>query len=122
MTGGEAIRSVYGRMYRAMTERDTATLARVLTEDSVLVHMTGHRQPRREFLAEVADGTLRYFSVETDSLDVTVDGDSARMVGLSRVQAAVYGGARRTWRLRMDSRLRKTGGEWRICLSEVSTY
>ena len=44
------------------------------------------------------------------------------MIGKSRVNAAVYGGTRHTWRLRMDSQLRKIDGEWKITLSKASTY
>ena len=122
MTDKEQIQALYEAMYKAMIVKDTIALARILTEDSVLVHMTGHRQPRKEYLSEIASGVLNYYSVETDSLEITVDGDTARMVGRSRVNAAVYGGGRHTWRLQMDSQLRKENGVWRIAYSRASTY
>ena len=122
MTDKEQIQALYEAMYKAMIAKDTIALARILTEDSVLVHMTGHRQPRKEYLSEIASGVLNYYSVETDSLEITVDGDTARMVGRSRVNAAVYGGGRHTWRLQMDSQLRKENGVWRIAYSRASTY
>ena len=58
----------------------------------------------------------------TDELDIKIDGDKARMIGRSRVNAAVYGGGRHTWRLQMDSQLQKTDGQWRITYSRASTY
>ncbi len=122
MTDKEQIQSLYEAMYRAMIAKDTVALGRLLTDDSVLVHMTGHRQPRKEYLSEIASGVLNYYSVETDSLEITVNGDTARMVGRSRVNAAVYGGGRHTWRLQMDSQLRKEKGVWRIAYSRASTY
>lgn len=122
MTDKEQIQALYEAMYRAMIAKDTVELGRLLTDDSVLVHMTGHRQPRKEYLSEIASGVLNYYSVETDSLEITVDGDTARMVGRSRVNAAVYGGGRHTWRLQMDSQLRKENGVWRIAYSRASTY
>ena len=122
MTDEQAIRKVYEEMYQAMIAKDTVTLGGLLSEDSVLIHMTGHRQPRKEYLAEIAAGVLNYFSVDTDSLDITVTGDTARMIGRSRVNAAVYGGGRHTWRLQMDSQLRKIDGKWKIILSKASTY
>ena len=70
----------------------------------------------------IAKDTVALGSVETDSLEITVDGESARMVGRSRVNAAVYGGGRHTWRLQMDSQLRKENGVWRIARSRASTY
>ena len=122
MTDKEQIRSLYEAMYRAMIAKDTVALGRLLSDDSVLVHMTGHRQSRKEYLSEIASGVLNYYSVATDDLDITVDGDTARMVGKSRVNAAVYGGGRHTWRLQMDSQLRKENGLWKITYSRASTY
>ena len=91
-------------------------------DGSILIHMTGHGQPRKEYLAEIAAGVLNYYSVDTDALEITVFGDTARMIGRSRVNAAVYGGSRHTWRLQMDSQLRKIDGKWKITLSKASTY
>lgn len=122
MTDKQQIQRLYMAMYRVMIAKDTVALGHLLTDDSALVHMTGHRQPRKEYLSEIASGVLNYYSVETDSLEITVDGDTARMVGRSRVNAAVYGGGRHTWRLQMDSQLRKENGVWRIAYSRASTY
>ena len=122
MTDKEQITALYEAMYKAMIAKDTVALGNILSEDSVLVHMTGHRQSRKEYLSEIASGTLNYYSVNTDSLEITVNGNSARMMGRSRVSAAVYGGGRHTWRLQMDSELRKLGGVWKITCSKASTY
>ncbi|MBQ8070015.1 MAG: nuclear transport factor 2 family protein [Bacteroidales bacterium] len=122
MTDKEQIEALYENMYKAMIAKDTATLGKILSDDSVLVHMTGHRQSRKEYFSEIASGTLNYYSFDTDSLEITVNGDSATMIGKSRVNAAVYGGGRHTWRLRMDSRLEKIEGRWRITFSRASTY
>ena len=122
MTDKEQITALYEAMYKAMIAKDTVALGNILSEDSVLVHMTGHRQSRKEYLSEIASGTLNYYSVNTDSLEITVNGDSARMTGRSRVNAAVYGGGRHTWRLQMDSELRKIDGAWIITYSKASMY
>ncbi len=122
MTDKEQITALYEAIYKAMMAKDTMALGQLLSDDSVLVHMTGHRQSRQEYLSEIASGVLNYYSVETDSLEITVNGDTARMVGRSRVNAAVYGGGRHTWRLQMDSQLRKEKGVWRIAYSSASTY
>ena len=122
MTDKEQITALYEAMYRAMIAKDTVSLGRILSDDSILVHMTGHRQSRREYLREIATGVLNYYSAETDSLTITLGGEVARMIGRSRVIAAVYGGGRHTWRLQMDSRLEKIDGNWRITFSRASTY
>lgn len=118
----EQIQGLYEAMYKAMMAKDTLALGKLLSDDSVLVHMTGHKQSKQEYLSEIASGVLNYYSVETDSLDIVVNGDTARMIGRSRVNAAVYGGGRHTWRLQMDSELRKIDEAWIITYSKASTY
>ena len=118
----EQIQSLYVAMYKAMMAKDTLALGKLLSDDSVLVHMTGHKQSKQEYLSEIASGVLNYYSVETDSLDIVVNGDTARMIGRSRVNAAVYGGGRHTWRLQMDSQLRKIDGKWLVTYSRASMY
>ena len=88
----QAIEQLYKQQYRAMIAKDIAALDSILDDSSVLIHMTGARQKKSDYLREIEDGTLNYYSVEDDSIVVTVDGDTATMTGRSRVTAAVYGG------------------------------
>ena len=68
------------------------------------------------------NGTLHYYSVEDDEISITVNGTTAEMTGRSRVNAAVYGGGRHTWRLQMKSKLAKNDGRWQFVESKASTY
>ena len=118
----EKIQAVYREMYRAMIEKDIPALSQVLDEFFVLVHMTGMRQGKAAFLKAVANGTLNYASAVHDGMEVVLNGDSATLIGKSRVRAAVFGGSWHTWRLEQDLRLLKKEGRWLIALSEASTY
>ena len=71
---------------------------------------------------EIENGTLNYYSVEDDEISITVNGTTAEMTGRSRVNAAVYGGGRHTWRLQMKSKLAKNDGRWQFVESKASTY
>ena len=122
MNDKQQIARLYEDMLRYMITKDTVSLDALLSDDSVLVHMTGHRQSKGEFLREIATGVLNYYSAQTDSIEVTVDGDKARLIGRSRVNAAVYGEGRHTWPLQMDSRLERIGGQWKITWTKASTY
>lgn len=122
MTDEQQIKQLYEDMLSYMIAKDTVSLDRILSDDSVLIHMTGHRQPKAEYLREIANGTLNYYSAQTDTAEVTVDGYKAHLVGKSRVNAAVYGGGRHTWRLRMTAELRRTDGRWQITETSVTTY
>ena len=109
-------------MYRAMIAKDIPALSAVLDESFVLVHMTGMRQGKAAFLKAVANGTLNYSSAEHDSMEVTMNGETAILIGKSRVLAAVYGGGKHSWRLREDFSLRKEEGRWKLSSSRASTY
>lgn len=109
-------------MCRAMIAKDAGALEAVLDEGFALIHMTGLRQDKRAFINAVLDGTLNYYSCRDDSVDVKVNGTHATLIGKSRVNAAVFGGGRHTWRLEQDLMLAKRGGAWRITRSVAGTY
>lgn len=77
---------------------------------------------KEEYLAAVKDGTLNYYSAEHDDISVKVSGNKASLCGKSRVNVAVYGGGKHTWRLQQDMTLEKIGGEWKFTYSKASTY
>ncbi len=118
----ELIRSVYKQMYAGMISKDETLLREVLDDSFVLVHMTGMRQSKEEFVSAVMNGTLNYFSGRQESLTVEQSGDTAVMVGRSVVTAAVFGGGKHTWRLQQKCDMKKANGKWRITRSVVSTY
>ena len=118
----ELCREAYREMYRAMIAKDHDALDNVLDDSFVLVHMTGMRQDKRAFIKAVVNGTLNYYACKDDSIDVQVDGDRASLVGRSRVNAAVFGGGKHTWRLELDMTLVKQEGRWRVAFSQAGTY
>ena len=122
MTDKEQIIQLYKEMYTAMVNKDRAELERVHDDSFVLVHMTGMRQPKEVYISSIMDGTLNYYSAEHEDLQVEVKGDTAILIGRSRVNAAVFGGGKHTWRLQLRFRLVKNNGEWRFALASASTY
>lgn len=122
MSDKEQIVEAYQRMYKAMVDKEMAVLDEVLDETMVLVHMTGRRQDKKSYMDSIADGTLNYFSEETENIEVDIDGDHATMTGQSRVEAAVYGGGRGWWNLQLAMKLTKKDGVWRFTEGRASTY
>ena len=111
-TDKEQIETLYRDMYEAMVEKDTATLNRVHADNFVLTHMTGMHQSKQEYIKAIADGTLNYYSAEHEQMDIKVDGNHATLTGRSRVNAAVFGGGRHTWRLQLHFDLVKEENKW----------
>ena len=116
------LEQTYKEMYSAMIAKDTATLANMLDDSFVLVHMTGMRQAKHDYLRAIANGTLNYYSCDDTRLDISADVANARMTGRSRVSAAVFGGGRHTWSLRLDITLKKRGGRWMMTEIKAGKY
>lgn len=111
-------------MYRFMVARDIPRLGALLDDSFVLVHMTGRRQSKAEFLRCVADGTLAYYGEVEESAAVHVDPDGHRatMTGKSLVDASPFGARRSTWRLQQDIDLVKRGDAWLMVEARASMY
>ena len=122
MTDEEQIKELYIRYWQYMIDKDADGLNGLQTDDYYLMHMTGVKQSREVFIKGLLDGTFNYYSAEHDSIDVNITGDTAVMVGKSRVVAAVYGGGKGSWRLQGDFTLRKENGAWKLTSSRASTY
>ena len=116
------IKELYKKYWEYMIDKDADGLRSLMAEDYFLRHMTGVEQSKEVFINGLLAGTFNYYSAEHDSIEVTVHGDTAEMVGKSRVWAAVYGGGKHRWRLQGDFTLRKENGSWKLTSSEASTY
>ena len=114
--------NLYHNMYSAMLNKDGAKLAQILDESFVLVHMTGMRQNKNEYIKAITEGVLNYYTEDTENVSISINGDTAELIGNSRVNAAVFGGGRHTWRLQLDISLVKNGDNWLMTRAEASTY
>ena len=70
----------------------------LVSEDMTYTHMSGMTQTREEYFADIADGSLRYFTIGMDSPKIEVSGDTASVTYTSVLNANAYG-ARGTWRI-----------------------
>lgn len=118
----QTIEKLYHTMYRYMLAKDIAGLSDMLTDDFVLIHMTGLHQPKEEYLRCIRDGELNYFTEETDYVYIDLHGDKAVLTGQSRVNAAVFGGRRHTWPLQLVIDMKKQDGKWMMISAQASTY
>ena len=116
------LEKLYEDMYSFMISKDTESLGKLLDDDFVLVHMTGMRQHKKEFLNAISNGNLNYFSCEDSEINTDIKGEKVRLTGKSKVNAAVFGGGRNTWRLKLDLDLIKKERHWMITEIRASTY
>lgn len=122
MADKEKVENCYRQMYFGMVDKDRKILSKVLDDTFVLVHMTGMWQSKTAFIQAVEDGTLNYYSVNHQWIDVEPHGEKAELTGQSVVSAAVFGGGQHTWRLQLKLKLIQKDEEWKIIEARASTY
>ena len=118
----ETIKEIYRRYWKCMIDKEESELRSLMSDDYYLMHITVTRQSIDEFISGLLDGTFNYYSAEHDDIQISVNGNTATMVGKSKVLAAVYGGGKSRWRLRGDFTLRKENENWKLTSSKASTY
>ncbi|GEO68326.1 nuclear transport factor 2 family protein [Levilactobacillus acidifarinae] len=123
MTDKETIIQLYRDENTAMVQKDISRLNEILTDGMALTHMTGYVQPKFEWIDQIQNGEMQYFSSQEEAIqDVQIDGDQASLVGQNRVQAKIWGGGINTWPLQMQMFYHKQAGQWRITRQVASTY
>ena len=124
MTDEEMCAQLYRDLCEASMRKDAQGMSGALADDYVLVHMTGMRQGKQAYIKAVCDGTLNGYATEHDSIrvEVTPGGEEAVVNARSRVNAAVFGGGRHTWRLQQRLKAEKRNGVWLLVESRASTY
>ena len=96
---------------KAMTEADIETMRELTSEDMTFTHMSGKKQTREEYFADVANGSLDYFTIGIDSPVVEVNGNSATVTYTSVLNANAYG-AEGTYRMSGTHYYEKRNGSW----------
>lgn len=105
----------------AMSRGDTTALDELLSPRFTLTHITGYRQPKAEWLAEMRAGQFRYHRIDQRSATVTLAGDTATLVGRFDVDATVYG-SRSRWRLQLAQNYTRKAGHWTATASVATTW
>jgi Domain of unknown function (DUF4440) len=106
---------------RALVEQDIDTLDALLSPLFTAVHITGQQQSKTDWLTQIRSGRMAYDHVAEESIDITVDGDTATLITRNRVTASIWG-ARGTWPLESTTTYARSGTGWVIRRSTAATY
>lgn len=122
MEDEEIIRELYIKLCDASIKKDKNTLLDILSDDYILVHMTGMHQSREQYIDSVLSGKLKYFESKHESIEVNINEDTATIIGKTKTLASPFGMPKSWWRLRQDLEVKKINNEWKITKSKASTY
>jgi hypothetical protein len=119
-----AVRSNYNDQRDAMVAADADALGDLLSGNFVLTHMTGYRQPRAEWLADVRSGEMTYHSIQDIAITVDVhDGAAGKAVLVARTRTnATIWGSHGTWPLQLEIHFNCDGGQWLAAYTIASTW
>ncbi|WP_423218394.1 nuclear transport factor 2 family protein [Streptococcus equinus] len=119
----EILKQLYRQVNDAMVAKDTKKLAELLELDTVLIHMTGYVQPVTEWLEQIDTGDMIYYSWQEDAIkNIKINGNTASLIGQSRVKARIWGAGPSTWRLQIKMEFENVDGKWKIIKQTASTY
>ena len=82
------------KMCEGMIKKDRNLLEESMSDKAILIHMTGKRETREEYILDILDGTLNYYDYEIIEFN-----DNSAII---KLLARVYGGSKSWWRLRMN--------------------
>lgn len=99
------------RYCQAMTDADIVTMRELVSEDKVYTHMSGMRQTREEYFSDVADGSLRYFTIGIADPVIKVSGNRGSVTYTSVLNANAYG-SRGTFRMNGTHYYEMRDGSW----------
>lgn len=123
MTDKEMIIDLYLQENQAMVDKDIVKLNEILAPAMQLRHMTGYLQPKLEWIDQIQNGEMQYFSSVAENIkDIKIDGDTASLVGQNKVKASVWGSGVSTWPLQMKMEFKKNNGKWIITNQFARTY
>ena len=122
MSDKELVRKLYIDLCEASINKDLIKLGEILSDDYVLVHMTGMKQTKEDYLDSVKSGELSYFESKHESIDVNVNGDDATIIGKTKTLASPFGTSKSWWNLRQDLKAKKIDGKWILMYSKASAY
>ena len=96
----------------AMVAADTARLGAMMDDNIILRHITGMTQTKREWLEEVASGSMKYHKIVKRDVSISIASDGSNSVSFMSVITATIWGSYGTWTLSGSMRLVKRNGRW----------
>lgn len=101
------------RFCQAMVDANGAALRDLVDPEAIFTHMSGRRQTRDEFIADVTRGALRYHAIAMERPTVRVEGDVGAVSYTSVLDANAYG-AKGVYRMQTSHLFERRDGVWTL--------
>ncbi|QYA32840.2 nuclear transport factor 2 family protein [Macrococcus psychrotolerans] len=115
------LHEIYRTLVDGMIEKDTHSIDRIMMDGSHIIHITGYKQKKCEWLHAVQSETMKYYSVREEFLEIIYREKTARVIARNLVDARTDG-YRNILPLELTIFLAKFGKEWMISNIETKMY
>ena len=105
----------------AIVKNDVEAIARVVTDDWIIIDPNGEIVDRRRFFEVIKSGALTHDRMESEDLRVRIYGDSAVVTGITSTKGKFMGQEFST-RERATDVLVKRDGRWRCVLTHLTRF
>ncbi len=109
MSDEEQIVAAYQKMQDAVVNKDTDYLRSVMGD--TVRHITGKTQTIDEWLSDVENERMKYYSIKIEKPVVVINGNTAKLTCTNVIDARIYG-SRGIWRLSGSASFKKIDGSW----------
>ena len=116
------VKQLYIDLCEASINKNLDKLDEILSDDYILVHMTGMKQSKEDYIESVKTGELAYFESKHESIEVDINGYEATIIGKTKTLASPFGSSKSWWNLRQDLKAEKIDGKWILTYSKASTF
>ncbi|VDG19685.1 hypothetical protein [Lactobacillus plantarum subsp. plantarum ST-III] [Lactiplantibacillus mudanjiangensis] len=114
----KAVKKVCRQQIQGMLTKNVELLDQIIDANAVFVHITGEQQRKTDWLKQIKNGRMTYFSSQELRLTVEISGDQAIAKMSNILEARIYG-FRNKWSLGADMKLLKKENKWRIISSKA---
>lgn len=109
----EEVREAALAFNKAMIEKDSAALNKLMYKELVYGHSNGWLQIRKEVIDDLYNGTITYTKIEHPEMEVIMAGDVASL-RTDGVYEADYEGAQKVFNLRVMQTWKYVDGRWQM--------
>lgn len=118
----KTIKKLYIDLCEASINKNLNKLNEILSDDYILVHMTGLTQTKQDYINSVKNEELKYYESIHENIDVTINNNKATLIGKTKTLASPFGIKKSWWHLKQEITLEKRKDKWIITHSIASTY